>query len=147
MQEALRVLRESDAPIESFHDCHAHGLRWRRDLFTFSLNLQYILQWISPVGSSTGYKFSICEALLTFQSVSELKITMDWSGSALDSEIGSVQVLKSRTTPNGNIERYFEIEFADPDGTISLWSSGYEVVLLQEPVISDVASIPVRDAP
>jgi len=99
------------------------------------------------VGSSTGYKFSICEALLTFQSVSELKITMDWSGSALDSEIGSVQVLKSRTTPNGNIERYFEIEFADPDGTISLWSSGYEVVLLQEPVISDVASIPVRDAP
>src|SRR5436190_11136596 len=111
MHIPLRILSESEAQLESFHDCHAHGLHWRRDRFTFSVDLQYILEWIAPSDASTGYRFSMCEARLTFRSVSELKVSMDWSGSALDSEIGAVRILKSRTTPNGQHERYFEIEF------------------------------------
>lgn len=70
---------------------------------------------------------------------------MDWSGSALDSEINTVRVQKSRTTPNGEIQRLFEISFSDPDGTISLWSTGYEVILLQEPIVSEVPSIPLSN--
>jgi len=146
MHSPLRVLSESEARLESFHDCHAHGLRWRADRFTFTVDLQYILEWIEPSNVSAGaYRFLVSEALLVFRGASELKVSMDWSGSALDSEIGAVRILRSRTTPNGQVERYFEIEFSDPDGIICLWSTGYEVNLLAEPVISAVPSIPLPD--
>lgn len=142
----LHVLSESEAKLESFHDCHAHGLHWSRDHFIFSIDLQYILEWIEPSGASSGgYRFLVSEARLVFRGASELKVSMDWSGSALDSEIAGVRVLGSRTTPNGQLERSFEIEFADPDGIISVWSTGYEVILLQEPVVSEVPSIPLSD--
>lgn len=145
MKKPLRILSESEAALVSFHDCHTHGIRWRRDQFTFSIDLQYILEWIAPSEASSRYRFSICEARLIFQGVSELKVSMDWSGSALDAQIGTMRVLHSRTTANGQTDRYFEIEFADPDAIISLWSTGYEVILLQAPVISDVTSIPLSD--
>lgn len=144
MHRPFRALSESDAQLESFHDCHAYGLHWRPDRFTFSIDLQYILEWIEPSDASSGaYRFRVSEAQLVFRSASELKVTMDWSGSALDSEIASMRVLRTRTTPNGQVERFFEIEFSDPDGVISLWSTGYEVNLLQEPVISKVPGIPL----
>lgn len=142
----LRVLNESEAKLESFHDCHVHGLHWRRDQFIFSLDLQYILEWIEPSDASSGaYRFLVSEGRLVFRGASDLKVSMDWSGSALDSEIAGVRVLGSRTTPNGQVERCFEIEFADPDGIVSVWSTGYEVILLQEPVVSEVPSIPLPD--
>jgi hypothetical protein len=138
----LRLLSESEASLESFHDCHVHGLRWRGDRFTFSLSLQYILQWITPTDGAPSYRFSISEGELMFRNVDELKVSLDWSGAALDAQIMSVQLLKTRTTPSGAAQRYFEIEFADPIGTISLWATGYELSLLSEPVISEVTSIP-----
>jgi hypothetical protein len=144
----IRVLDESEAKLESFHDCHAYGLHWRRDQFIFSLDIQYILEWIEPSDAATGaYRFLVSEARLVFRSANEVKVSMDWSHSALDAEIEAVRVLGSRTTPNAQIERCFEIEFADPDGTILIWSTGYEVVLLHEPVVSEVPSIPLSEGP
>jgi len=142
MKHPLCVLSESEAGLESFHDCHAHGLRWRCDKFTFSIDLQYILEWIEPSDASSGaYRFRVAEAQLLFRSTSDLRVSMDWSDAALDAQIATLRVLQSRATPNGQIERLFEIEFAEPDGTISLWSTGYEVILLDEPVVSQVPRI------
>ena len=109
------------------------------------MDVQYILEWLEPSDGSSGYRFSISEGRLTFQDVDDLKVSMDWSGAALDSQIASIRVLKTRVTPSGRVQRYFEIEFADPEATISLWSTGYELKLLQEPVISAVTSIPVSN--
>jgi hypothetical protein len=145
MKRPLRVLSESEAELESFHDCHVHGLQWRRERFTFSIHLQYILEWIAPSDAVAGYRFSIAEGRITFQDVDDLKVSMDWSGAALDSQIASVRVLRTRTTPNGRLQRYFEIEFAEPEAIISLWSTEYEVDLLQEPVISNVTSMSLPD--
>jgi hypothetical protein len=146
MKRPHRVLSEAEANLSSFHDCHVHGLRWRWGQFIFSLDLQYILEWIEPSNASHGaYRFLVSEARLVFHNASDLKVSMDWSGSALDSEIAAVQVLGTRTTPNGQVERCFEIEFADPDGTILVWSTGYEVVLLREPVLSQVPCIPLPE--
>jgi hypothetical protein len=146
MPRPLRILSESEARPESFHDCHIHGLRWRRDRFSFSLDLQYILEWLTPdVASSGAYRFSVCEAQLVFHSVSELKLTMDWSGSALDAEIATLRVPDSRRTPSGQLDRRFEIELSEPDGVISLWSTGYELRLLGSPVISAVSSLPLPE--
>jgi hypothetical protein len=145
MKRPLRVLSESEAKPESFHDCHVHGLQWRRDRFTFSMDLQYILEWIAPSNGSADYRFSISEGRVTFRDVDDLKVSMDWSGAALDSQIASVRVLRTRTTPNGRLQRHFEIEFAEPEAVISLWSTGYEVNLLREPVVSEVTNISLCD--
>ncbi len=143
MKPTIRVLSESEAKPESLHDCHVHGLHWRRDHFTFALDLQYILEWLEPTAASSGaYRFLVSEARLVFRDANDLKVSMDWAGSALDSQIESMRELESRATPNGQVERCFEIAFADPDGTISVWSTGYEVMLLQGPVVSDVQTIP-----
>jgi len=40
MSQSLRVLTEAEAKLGSFHDCHVHGIRWRRDAFSFALDLQ-----------------------------------------------------------------------------------------------------------
>ena len=109
------------------------------------MNLQYILEWIKPSNGFSGFRFSIAEALLTFRDVDDLKVHMDWEGLALDAQIENVRVGNTRTTPNGRIQRYFEIEFADPDARITLWSTAYEVTLLQDPVTSHVTSIPNTD--
>jgi len=147
MQQPIRILSEHQAPPGSFHDCHVQGIRWRRDRFVFSMDLQYILEWIVPAdGSAAGYRFSISEARLTFRDADELEISMAWSGGALDCQIDTLRILESRTTPNGKTENQYEIDFSDPDGRISIWSTGYELALLTEPVISKVTSIPMHDS-
>jgi hypothetical protein len=145
MQRLVRTLNESEAPPDTFHDCHIHGVRWNRDRFTLSLYMQYIIEWIYPTNTHSAFQFLLCEARLIFSSVSELIVTMDWSGSALDCEIGSLCILNSRKTPNGETERHFEIDFADPDGIMSLWSTGYKINLLGEPVIASAPSMPTDD--
>ena len=147
MRQSIRTLSEADAPLDSFHDCHVHGLAWRRDRFSFSLNLQYILEWIPPADATAGYSFLVADAQLTFRSSAEVRVAMDWMTSALDAQVGAVRVLDTRRTPNGAVQRRFEIEFADPEGAITLWSSGYDVLLLEEPVISPVPSPTRRGAP
>ena len=143
MRRPFRVLSESDARPETFHDCHVHSLHWRR--FMFSMDLQYILKWIEPSDSASSYRFSVSEARMIFHNVDDLKVSMEWCDAALDSEIASVRILKTRTTPNGNLQRYFEIGFAEPEAMISLWSTGYEVELLQEPVTSDLPTLPLPE--
>lgn len=146
MERPLRVLTESDAGPETFHDCHVHGLRWRRDRFTFALDLQYILEWIEPTeASSAGYHFRVADAQLVFRSARDPKVSIDWSRAALGAQISVLRVLQSRTTANGQVERLFEIELAEPEGTILLWSTGYEVLLFEEPVVSEVPRIPLSD--
>jgi hypothetical protein len=94
MQRPSRILSESEAELKSFHDGHVHGLRWRRDLFTFSLDVQYILEWIAPIDNSAGYRFSICEARITFRDIDELRVSLDWSDAALDAQIDVVRALR-----------------------------------------------------
>ncbi|MCR9166583.1 MAG: hypothetical protein NXI35_38315 [bacterium] len=123
-----------------------HGVQWRWDQFTLALDLQYILKWIEPSAASASYRFLVSEARLIFRDASDPKIAMDWDGAGLDSQIEGVRELGSRTTPNGQLERFFEIAFADPDGKISVWSTGYEVILLTEPLVSEVPTIPLSDS-
>jgi len=134
------LLAESAAPPESFHDCHVHGLSWLRNEFCFSMKLNYILKWIAPSAPQTSFRFLISEASLTFHDVDELKLSLDWSESALDLEIAALTVRTSRTTPTGRPQRLFEFDLAQPNGRITLWSSSYSVLLIGEAVISDVAS-------
>jgi len=141
MQSPFRILGESDSRPDSFHDCHVHGLRWKADRFTFTIDLQYIVEWVQPIDPSRGYRFWISEARLTFRDVDDLKLSMDWSGTSLDAQMETIRVLKSRATPAGLSQRNYEVVFSTPEGSISLWSTGYELALLEKPLLSEVSSI------
>ena len=138
-----RTLSETEAQPESFHDCHVHTFEWRGS-FEFSIGLQYIVEWIQPTSDVPNFRFMISEARLKFANTADLAIAMDWCGASLDAQIESVQVVSSRPTPNGRTARKFEITFAEPEGTISLWSTGYDVELLTEPIQSNTTSAACR---
>ena len=74
MENPTRVLSELDAPPESFHDCHVHGMGWDADGFSFSVGLDYILKWLEPSAPGGGYQFLVAKAKLTFQNVDALII-------------------------------------------------------------------------
>ena len=84
--------------------------------------------------------------LVTFRYAAELKLSLDWGRANLGAQIAALRVVGSRMTPNGVVlERAFEIEFADVEGLISFWSTGYEISVLDPPVISDTTRIPISD--
>jgi hypothetical protein len=109
------------------------------------MHAQYILEWIGSSGDSAGFSFLISEARIIFRDVDELRIVMDWSNAMLDSQIDVVKRPRSRTAPSGILQYYYELEFSEPEATITLWSTGFEIVLLGDPVMSKVTSIPMSD--
>jgi hypothetical protein len=100
------------------------------------------LEWIPPSDPSGGYSFSIAEARLIFRDVDDLKIVMDWAGTVLDVQIDRLRVVKSRTTPTGLTQHYYEFDFSEPQAELGLWSTGYAVVLLNEPERSTATNLP-----
>jgi hypothetical protein len=141
-----RVLSEDEAIPSSFHDSHVSGFSWRREAFTFAMDLQYIVEWISPDAQSPDYRFRIARGRVVFADVDALRISMDWSNGALDAQIAMFTNGAARTVPSGKSQRQFTIEFSDPDGVVCLWSTGYRVELQGAPVLSTVTSISSRDS-
>jgi hypothetical protein len=62
----------------------------------------------------------ISEAHITFRDVDELNVSMNWSGGALNAQVAAVRILKTRTTPNGRVQPFFGIEFADKEAGIEI---------------------------
>lgn len=138
-----RVLAESE--VQSFHDSHVHGLRWRRDDFAFLLDLQYIAQWMPPDDGVGSFRFLVAEATLTFENAADVQVTMDWTRCGLDAQIDSLEVIAERRSPTGALSRHFEIEFSEPAAKISLWSTGFRLVLHHEPILARTTWLPLRD--
>jgi hypothetical protein len=143
---ARRTLDEQQAPPASFHDCHVVAIGWQRDAFRFCLELDYILAWIEPARPGDGYRFRLCEARLELENANDPRVMLDWSAAALDLEISSMAITDQRATPYGAIERCFTIE-CGAQGVITVWATGYRLVLLGEPFESLTPSPASRAAP
>jgi len=105
-----------------------------------------LLHWHDPVPPIPSYTFTICEARLVFDSAHSVMLQADWANVGLGMSIDTIRVLGSRPTPNGKlVERHFEISFFGPDALLTLWSTGYHVKLLEEPIHSSSQSLPLRD--
>lgn len=133
----IRTIPGSRAWLDSFHDCHVQSIGWTRDAYEFEMRLHHILEWILPAPGASHYTFRMARAVLAFGSVSELSISLDWKNAALDAEIESISIADERMTPAGNRDDRYVIGFSDLSGTIELWSTGYEVRLLSEPVLHE----------
>jgi hypothetical protein len=152
---SVRILGEANAT--TFHDCFVYGVGWDRKDWTyaFSVDLDYILEWLEPTSSSSGhYRFMVAEARLVFRDAKEMVVSLDWSGMRMgdsltyeDAQIDDIVVVGTRAPKVGAPERQFKINFHFPSGSISLWSTGYEVHLLGEPVVSDTQQLVNRPHP
>jgi hypothetical protein len=144
MRAPLRVLNESEAKPDSFHDCHIHGLHWRQNPFLFYLDIQYILQWIEPNESTFGYySFIVSEACLVFDCPHDIIISMDFRNKPIEAVIDSIKIIDSKLSPNGTLIKLYQIDLFDDE--ILLWSPEYKVILLSEPVISKNQNLVLPD--
>jgi hypothetical protein len=110
----------------SFHDCVCYGIHWDSATFTLGIDLDYIVAWVEPKHSTDGYRFHVAPATLVFRDVDGLQIQLTWSAT-LTAQIASLSTAGKRANPNGGEEVEVVIEFAEPDGTMSLWTTGYEL--------------------
>jgi len=132
-----QVLSAEAAPLDSFHDCYVHGLRWSQRQFLFAVDLDYIVEWILPSEALAAYRFRVSSGSLVFADASGVKANLDWSGAGLEAQISSLWLDGERTTPNGSKQHRYVIDFSDVDGSISLWATAYEVLLWTEPEMVD----------
>lgn len=142
MHATHRVLDETEAPLDTFHDCHVYGVSWDRDGFRFRVDIGYITEWISPEQEGGSFRFLIARATLVFESASDVTVTMDWTRCALDAQIDAIEICGERRTANGSLDRKYEILFSEPDAHLSVWSLCYKVHLHHEPVLSTMTALP-----
>jgi hypothetical protein len=141
LQNPVRLLPEALALPGSFHDCYVHGVRWDSRRFSFAIDLDYILDWLEPRDRSEGYRFLVSRASLVFSNADSVTLALDWTGGALISQLYELRVDGSRNTLNGSVQSRYVLEFTEPEGQISLWSTGYEVALWTEPRESEFQSL------
>lgn len=138
MTNAIQILSEAHASLTSLHDCHAYGISWKRDAFQFVIHLQYITRWTQPENSPDApYRFHVSDARLEFSNVHDPRVSLDWSKAAIDAQISAARITDSSVTSTGAVVRHFELDFSVPDASIDLWSTGYQIVLLSETVVSE----------
>lgn len=138
-----KILSESEATPDSFHDCHVYGIRWDSLGYQLVLYLQYIVAWIEPADKTSSYRFLVSDARLVFSNADNVKLAMAWNG-LLDAQIDGLSCLAVRTSPNGTQERLFEVSFSEPDATLSLWSTGYALHLEHPPTESPTTPLDRR---
>lgn len=138
----VRVLSAAEAPTESFHDCHVHGIGWNSAEFSLWLEIDYIVKWLAPPVAGAGYRFLVARAKVVFANVDNASISLAWEHTALTAQIDDIVTLATRATPSGAIQNRYEATFAEPAGSVGLWSTGYTVVLAHDPVLTTVPRIP-----
>jgi hypothetical protein len=73
---------EADFEALAWHDVHVHGVRiieGEHGAGELCLDLDYIVDWLCPVGGEGRCRFRIAPALLTFREVTGLKLSLDYA--------------------------------------------------------------------
>ena len=69
MIENKHVYNTKDFDALEWHDCKIYGLAFDEVTFRFYLDIDFIIEWISPLPEGKGYKFKIAPATLIFNNV------------------------------------------------------------------------------
>jgi hypothetical protein len=128
-----------------FHDCRVHGFQWHRTQGLFVVHLQYIVRWIAPIEHSENYKFEIAEAELVFRGASQVVISFDWSRCENMVQIDDLVKIESRPAQSGVREHQYRIDFSNPHAFVTVWSTGFDVKLLHDPILCDCQYLPAVD--
>lgn len=134
----MKTWTEKDFNEMGWHDNHVHGLLIREgehgtgDLV---LDIDYILEWNCP-SNQKRYEFLVAPATLTFISMSDLKLQLDYVASSAGICPFSIDgiVRESKQYPNGYSSYAWHIPVNWPSGEITFIASGFNQVLRAEPI-------------
>jgi hypothetical protein len=128
---------DDDFATLGFHDCYVSSITWDADTYSFALFIDYILKWVEPLKSEVNYQFWISPAQLRFVNVDDVELDLRWNGLMMDCIIDDLQRKQSRVTPNGARQHQWEFLLSEPNGSISLWATNFELTILAPPTLTD----------
>jgi hypothetical protein len=128
---------QNDFEKLGFHDCHITAVRWNAECYTMAFDLDYIVQWVKPSEDDRSYRFWICPAELQFKNVDDVEMILRWKAVPLDCCMDELHRTGSRTTPNGTLQWQWALELSEPDGCVSLWATGFDLRILEKPILSN----------
>ncbi len=120
-----------------FHDCYVWGMRWDAQTYSFSLDLDYIVEWVKPADRDGAFRFWTSKAELCFGNVDNLEISLSWDQCLLECQIQDIHRRESRNTPNGTTQWRWELELSSPEGEVSFWATDFQLRIVTSPVLSD----------
>jgi hypothetical protein len=135
---------EDDFDSLGFHDCYVYGFKWDSNDFSLLFDIDYIVKWAEPIAADQRFQFWISPAELCFKNIADTTLELNWAGFAPQCRINELQRVKSRTTPNGTTQWYWEFELAAPRGAIALWATGFELRIQAPPSLSPSQQLPKR---
>lgn len=126
----------------SWHDNAIHAVRvieGQHGSGELVLDIDFILEWLSPRAKDGGFEFRIAPAFLTFHDVSDLVISIDYASSTAAIQPMMIHEIhrEAVTYPNGFSSFNWKIEINWPRNSfISFCSSGFTQTLKAEPFVS-----------
>jgi hypothetical protein len=67
----------ADFDLMNWHDATIHAIAFSPETYEFSIDIDYIFEWIEPEANETYYKFMVSPATIVFENVNELMINVD----------------------------------------------------------------------
>ena len=136
---------ENDFEQMGWHDSKIYAIAFKDENFELALDIDYIVEWIHPVGDETHFKFHLAPATLVFRNVWDLKINIE---SNLDLEISDIHRDNPHQPKNAkqvqeSIEYDWRIE--TNDGEITFKSIGYKQYFRKPPVLSNLQTLALRE--
>jgi len=127
----------------SWHDAHVHGF-WMDNFdegngeADLILDIDFILEWPRARASDEGaFSFKVCQALLRFHDVMNLKIYLDYNAPAAGTSPFSLSGVERelRQFPTGNKAYHWRLPVNWPSGLLEFTASGFTQTLVGAPSI------------
>ena len=128
---------DTDLDDLGFHDCHITNLSWDDAAFSFIVKLDYIVKWLTPGPNEQAFRFWISAAVLVFENVDDVEVGLQWQNARMVCCINNLLRQEFRLTPNGTKQWHWLFDLHEPSGQISLWATGFQLKLLDTPVLSE----------
>ncbi len=132
------VWTESDFGVMGWHDVTVWSMLTDPDKFTFSLDIDYIFNWVHPAPGETYFKFWIAPSVMVFENAWAVQID-------IDSQQGGITIDHLRQeaighTPDGTLTRY-KYTLECHEGSIELEATGFRMHVRGSPRLVERQSL------
>lgn len=131
--DVKHIWTDADFDEMGWHDSRVYSLSFPDENFEFSLDIDYIFQWVQPTDIS--FQFWVSPCTLVFKDVTDLKVDIDFSNSITVSIIG-IERSSVRMSQNGKAIIWKYIIETDK-GILTFLSTGFRQYVRDNPSLSN----------
>lgn len=145
MIENKKVYNTNDFGALDWHDCKIYGFAFDDDTFQFYLDIDLIIEWISPTSDGGGYKFKIAPTTLIFKNVWNLVFDIDTN---LSLDIDGISMQNPHSPKNIAFiseKTEYDWNITLQQGEISFNSTGFELHIRKPPEIRQEQSFSLKE--